>query len=305
MDFVLIIPTLNAAGDWEDLCTGICRQSLAPSRVIVIDSSSTDGTAALARAAGFTLIPIDRGEFSHGGTRQKAAEYAAGTDGLLYLTQDAIPHGTESFRNLMAAFRDPAVGAAYGRQLPRLGTSAIEEHARLFNYPPTSLIRSWESRSTLGFKSIFFSNSFGAYRRDALMSVGGFAKDAFFGEDTIAAACLHGAGWKTAYVADALVEHSHDYSIPDVFKRYFDIGAFHEREKWLLERFGAALGEGRRFAQSELGYLWKHNRKQIPLALLSTFAKYVGYSIGRHERALPQWLRRNLSASPEYWEVCA
>jgi rhamnosyltransferase len=281
MRVVLIIPTYNAAQHWRSLHAGIRRQSLVPDQVIIIDSSSTDGTRAQARAAGFTVVEISRREFSHGGSRQAAALHAPDADILVYLTQDAIPHGTESFRTLVNAFRDPEVGAAYGRQLPRPNADAIETHARLFNYPPASQLRSWEGRATLGFKSIFFSNAFGAYRRQALMAVGGFSSRANFGEDTLAVAHLHRAGWKSVYVADALVEHSHAYSLRDEFRRYFDIGVFHRREHWLIEQFGAATSEGRRFVLSELRYLLRHAPRKIPSALLRTAAKFIAYRSGR------------------------
>jgi len=70
-----------------------------------------------------------------------------------------------------------------------------------------------------GFKAIFFSNSFGAYRRKALEEVGGFPKDVNFGEDTVVAGHLLLAGWKIAYAADAEVYHSHSYSICEEFQR--------------------------------------------------------------------------------------
>jgi rhamnosyltransferase len=286
MNVALIIPTLNAAPHWEVLSGAIGRQSLRPDQVIVIDSSSTDGTAALARSAGFTVIEIDRSSFHHGGTRQTAALSAPDADVLIYLTQDAVPQYTESFRNLVAAFLDPEIGAAYGRQIPRTRASAIEAHARHFNYPTSSQTRSWESRLTLGFKSIFFSNTFGAFRRSALMSVGGFSLHANFGEDTLAVAHLHRAGWKTAYVADATVEHSHAHSLADEFRRYFAIGIFHERERWLVKEFGSASGEGRRFVLSELRYLLRHSPPQIPPAILHTLVKYFAYRAGRHRQSI-------------------
>lgn len=281
MNVALIIPTLNASPDWEALLFGIRRQSLKPDDVIVIDSSSTDGTADRARTAGFTVVEISRSAFSHGGTRQAAALAAPNADFLIYLTQDAVPHHSESFRHLMAAFQDPAIGAAYGRQIPRSHASAIEAHARLFNYRPVSHLRSWESRTTLGFKSIFFSNAFGAFRRDALMSVGGFSPEVSFGEDTLAVAHLHRAGWKTAYVAEAVVQHSHAHPIRAEFRRYLEIGILHERERWLLEEFGAADGEGWRFVVSELRYLSTNAPHHIPSAVLRTLAKYIAYRSGR------------------------
>jgi rhamnosyltransferase len=299
MNFALIIPTFNAAHHWQALRDGVRRQSLAPGEVIVIDSSSTDNTAALARAAGFTVIEIDRSAFNHGGTRQAAAKSVPHADILIYLTQDVVPLGVDSFRNIVAVFSDPVIGAAYGRQLPRPRHSAIEAHARHFNYPAASRVRSWECRKNLGFKSIFFSNAFGAYRRTALMSIGGFSPNVTFGEDTLAAAHLHRAGWKTAYVADALVEHSHAYSLWTEARRYFDIGLFHRREHWLIEEFGSASGEGRRFVLSELRYLFKHNPLEIPSALVRTAAKYAAYQAGRHgfSAALPG--QRDFPAKPE------
>ena len=65
---------------------------------------------------------------------------------------------------------------------PGRGANPIEAHARLFNYPPVSAIRSLEDAAAMGFKAIFFSNSFGAYRRTALEQVGGFPKESNFGE---------------------------------------------------------------------------------------------------------------------------
>ena len=297
----LIIPTHNAARHWKALCEGIRKQSAYPDQVIVVDSSSTDGTSAAARDSGFEVVEIDGRDFDHGGTRQLAAEHAPNADILIYLTQDAVPAEPDAFEHIVTVFEDPGIGAAYGRQLPRHGATAIESHARLFNYPDVSNVRSWESRKALGFKSIFFSNAFGAYRRTALMSVGGFSSDVIFGEDTMVVARLHQAGWKTAYVAKALAVHSHSHSIVEEFRRYFDIGVLHAREGWLIEQFGTASGEGRRFVLSELRYLMKNDFLSVPSALIRTFTKYLGYRIGRREKQLSPRLKYHLGLNKQYW----
>jgi len=297
----VIIPTYNAAQYWAGLSAGIRAQSLTPDRVMVIDSSSKDGTGELARRDGFEVLEISPREFNHGGTRQMGADYAADANILIYLTQDAVPFETDAFANLVRAFDDAEIGAAYGRQLPREKASPIEAHGRHFSYGGMPVVRSWESRRTMGFKSIFFSNAFGAYRREALMSVGGFSSDVIFGEDTLVVARMHRAGWKTAYVADALVLHSHDYSIGEEFRRYFDIGVLHSRESWLNEHFGSASGEGRRFVLSELKYLLKHGPHHAPSAMARTFAKYFGYKIGRRESRIGPKLKYRLGMNRQYW----
>lgn len=297
----LIIPTYNAARYWPALSEGIRAQTLVPDQMIVIDSSSSDGTAELARRDGFVVLAISPKDFNHGGTRQMGAEYAEGADLLLYLTQDAAPLGANAFQNLISAFAEGEIGAAYGRQLPRHKASPIEAHARHFSYPAVSDVRSWESRRVTGFKSIFFSNAFGAYRRSALMSVGGFSPDVIFGEDTLVVARMHRAGWKTAYVADATVRHSHDYSIAEEFRRYFDIGVLHARENWLVEQFGSASGEGRRFVVSELKHLLRAAPHFLPSAAMRTLAKYLGYMIGRRESGIAPRLKYHLGLNRQYW----
>jgi rhamnosyltransferase len=301
----LIIPTHNAARNWTALYDGIRRQQIAPQQVLIIDSSSSDGTERLARDGGFRLVKIDQRDFDHGGTRQLAAQYFPEADILLYLTQDAIPSNADAFCNILAAFKDPWIGAAYGRQLPRPGAGPLEAHARHFNYPAISAIRTPESRKTLGFKAVFASNSFAAYRRTALEQVGGFPSGSIFAEDSIVFARLQLAGWKTAYVADAAVIHSHGYTLREEFSRYFDIGVFHARESWIEREFRTPYGEGRRFVLSEIRYLLPKNAHLIPWAALRTLAKVLGYRSGRKEAHLPLAVKRALSMHKNFWRAGA
>jgi rhamnosyltransferase len=277
----LCIPTLNAGNTWVEFVCALKAQTLQPYEVLVLDSSSTDGTADLARRDGCRVVTIPPAEFRHGGTRQIAAELALGAEILVYLTQDSVLADTDALARLAAAFDDASVGAAYGRQLPRPGANPIEAHARLFNYPRVSAIRSFDSKTSLGFKSIFFSNSFGAYRRTALEQAGGFPKESNFGEDTVVAASLLQNGWRIAYVAEAQTYHSHAHTCYEEFQRYYKIGRLHESEPRLLRDFGKLSGEGRRFVISEIKYLSKSAPWLIPEAMLRTSLKYLGYKRGR------------------------
>ncbi len=301
-NIALVVPTLNGGEVWERWLVAFSTQTLLPEFLLVMDSSSQDDTAALARAHGFEVHSIPRGDFDHGGTRQLAAEILEEAQIIIYMTQDAIPASPDALERLITAFEDPNVGAAYGRQLPRLGATPIEAHARLFNYPPVSEVRTLADIPRLGIRAAFMSDSFAAYRRAALMDVGGFPRRVILGEDTFVAAKMLLAGWKIAYRADAQVYHSHAYSPWQEFKRYFDIGVFHAREPWIRERFGEAEGEGWRYVRSELTYLLRENPLLIPSSLVRLPLKYLGYRLGKLEASLPRWLKKRLSMHAFFWD---
>jgi rhamnosyltransferase len=296
----VVVPTLNASDVWPRFAASL-RGAISADRVLILDSSSTDGTADLAHLAGFQVHTIARDEFNHGGTRQLAVELLPDAEIVVFLTQDAVVSDSNAINQLVQSFSDPQVAGAFGRQLPRPSAGPIEAHARLFNYSTQSGTRTLASREQLGFKAIFISNSFAAYRRDALMSVGGFPEDVIFGEDTIAAAKLLQSGWKIAYVAEARVYHSHSYTWIQDFRRYFDIGVLHARESWLLKEFGSAGGEGGRFVRSEINYLWPQHGWLLPSALIRTALKLAGYRLGRNERLIPVAWKRKVSMYRSFW----
>lgn len=302
MVYRVIIPTLNAAQDWDCLAPALLS-AVSADKVLIIDSSSKDNTVALARSCGFAVHVIAAADFDHGGTRQLALSLFPDVDIFVYMTQDAILENAESINRLLDAFEDPLIGAAFGRQLPRPGASPIEAHARRFNYPSIPNVRSMEDRDRLGLKTIFISNSFAAYRRSALEAVGGFPSNTIFGEDTLTAAAMLPRGWKIAYVADAAVYHSHAYSLLQEFRRNFDIGVAHARNSSILTTFGRAGGEGLRFVKSETRYLLGHAPWLLPSAFVRTSLKLLGYRLGMIEDKIPPTIKRYLSMNRRYWAI--
>jgi len=191
---------------------------------------------------------------------------------------------------------------AYGRQLPHYEATSLETHARLFNYPSFSQVLSLSDKETLGFKLFFSSNSFAAYRKSVLKLVEGFPANSIMGEDAIVAAKMISAGYKKAYVANASVYHSHNYSLIEEYKRYFDTRVFHEQNQWLLTDFGKPTGEGFKFVKSELNYVIKNDLKSLPKSVASDFFKWLGYNSGKFFRKMPQLMLKKLSMHPFYWK---
>jgi rhamnosyltransferase len=296
----IIIPTFNASEYLKPLLSSLEAQGVHNQQVLIVDSSSTDNTRELVEQAGYRLRRIPKEDFRHGATRQMASGLT-NSDYVIFLTQDALPVGKDCFVNLLAAFEDPEIGAAYGRQLAWPDADPIDRHARLFNYPESSAVRSFADRERIGFRAAFFSNSFAAYRRCALEQVGGFPTDAIVSEEVSVAARLLMQDWKIAYQGDAEVLHSHHMTMRQEFRRYFDIGVHHGNAAWLIKAFGGPGGEGRAFVFSQMRYLKAVKPLSIPEAFARNVGKWVAYQLGVRERALPTWLKLLLSAQSEHW----
>lgn len=279
----------------------IKTQGISIYKKIIIDSGSSDNTIPDALAYGFEVNSIPKADFNHGRARQQLVDLSGDTDICIFLTQDAILAKPDSIENIVKAFNDPEVGLAYGRQLPHFNAGALETHARLFNYPPISEVLSIADLDRIGFKLFFCSNSFSAYRKNVLNSVGGFPSDSIMGEDAIVSAKILTAGFKKAYVANATAYHSHSYSLNEEFKRYFDTRVFHEQNKWLIEKYGKPTGEGIKFIKSELKYAAKSNLKSVLKSVSSAGAKWLGYKSGRFYKKLPAGILKKVSMHKFYW----
>ena len=238
MNCGLIIPTLNAGSQFKKLLEQLAAQTL-PTKKIIVDSESTDGTAKLAKNFGLEVLTIQRKNFNHGATRQFALEKILPLDVIIFLTQDVLLCDNESLAKLVKIFsEDKSVGLSYGRQLPHANATNEAKFLRAFNYPSESQLRSFDDRKIFGLKTAFASNSFAAYRVAALQSVGGFPSNVPLCEDMYVAAKMLMSNWKIYYAADAQVYHSHNYTAAQEFKRYVQIGKFHAQESWIRENFG-------------------------------------------------------------------
>lgn len=296
-----IIPSYNGRDDLSRLLDSLNKQSAAFD-LFVVDSSSSDGTAEVARASARKVVTIPSSQFNHGGTRQLMVNQNPGYDIYIFLTQDAYLDDVDAIASLVAPFKDDAVGAVCGRQLPHQDASPLAEHARFFNYPATSTVKSLDDAKHMGIKAAFMSNSFAAYRSKALLEVGGFPEHVIFAEDMYVAAKMLINGWKVAYAGNACCRHSHNYTLTEEFHRYFDMGVFHAREPWIRERFGGAGGEGLRYAKSELKFLGISHLYLWPNAILRNACKLFAYKLGQKEKSLSKGLKKKLGMYKRYWD---
>ncbi len=301
MSISVIIPTYNAQNYLPKLLDKLSLQTIN-FELIIIDSSSTDNTLDIAKKYTNKIIKIDKSEFDHGGTRTKAIKEASG-DIVIFLTQDIIPADKDTLKTLIKPLESKDISAVYGRQLPYEDATIFAKHLRYYNYKDSSYIRDYSDSKIYGIKCAFFSDSFAAYKKEDIKSVGYFKEGTIVGEDMHLVARLLLSGKKIAYNADAKVYHSHNYTIKEEFQRYFDTGVFHVNESWLIDKFGKAEGEGIRYIKSEFNYIIE-SKEYVKLIdfLFRNFAKFLGYKLGKNYQKIPKPIAKKLSMHKSWWD---
>jgi len=297
----VIIPTLDAGNYLKPLFASLRRQSVQTDQILVVDSCSKDDTINICKAFGVDCIQIEAKRFDHGGTRNLAASRAIG-DIIVFMTQDVLLVNGDCLEILIKPLDDPSIAASYGRQIPEGDANPIETFLRYFNYPASGRIKGLGDLPELGIKTFFFSNACSAIKKSSFQEMGGFPPKTIMNEDMCLAAKLILKGYRIAYQADAVVYHSHHYSLMTQFKRYFDIGVFFRRNQWIRDQTDSEK-EGIKYFKEILRFLVDNGQLNwIPYALVDTATRYLGYRLGLLEDRLPLSMKKCLSLNKAFWE---
>ncbi len=294
----IVLLTKDGAADLERLLISLYRQKgFAQSEVIAIDSGSTDGTLDILRRFPVRLQQISPETFHHARTRNFAAGLASG-DILIFLSQDAIPASDVWLSTMISNFDDPKVGAVYGRQFPKPGSSLERQDTLDAVYGEHKIIKDPAHRNGMGYRFYHFSDVNAAIRR-SVWEAARFPDDLPVFEDLGIAKRILDAGWKIVYEPNSAVYHSHSHTTVGLFRRYFDIGytlrrlkiwdAPGTRKSMLREVWKLLKNKVRRLGDKPTGRLAGEGIRQ-------DIAKSFGLFLGLNQNYLPLVLKRRLSA---------
>lgn len=298
----VVIPTYRPGEEFKKLIERLEQQSLLPDEVLIINTDQGQSTLSeekLPRRS--RVIHITPEEFDHGGTRAMAVRETTG-DIIVFMTQDAVPADRKTLEYLIECFEDPQIGAAYGRQIPRKGCSALELYTRKYNYGLESYVRSAEDIPEYGIRTFFCSDVCAAWRRTAYEDAGGFETRTVFNEDMILAGHMLQKNWKIAYCSMARVIHSHNYTGIQQLRRNFDLGVSQAQHP---DVFGSVRseGEGIRLVRKTAVWLILHGEiRQLPKLIWQSGCKFAGYRLGKAYRKIPAPLIRRLTSNRTWWE---
>lgn len=293
----VVIPTYNAGSLLKEVLKNIFEQTVKPIEVIIIDSSSSDGTDKIAKKFPVKFYEIDKKSFGHGKTRNYGAKLAKG-DYVVFLTQDAVPRNKDWLKNLVANLGEDEVAGTFSRQIAREHAIPMEKFFYSQMYPTQA--RRFTKKNLLT-QDILFSNASSAIKRTYILDHP-FAEDILMSEDYEWALRALRSGDSILYEASSQVTHSHDTTFKMLFKRYFDFGVSHNEIKTKQESV-SFISKGLAIVIAEIKYLYIHgNAVWIPQSLSYNAAKFLGLTIGKNHRKLPRALKLRLTSNyKEYW----
>jgi rhamnosyltransferase len=205
----LVVRAYNEENHIGRLLEGVRHQSIRDVEIILVDSGSTDATAAIAARYGAKVIHIAPSEFTFG--RSLNLGLAAASHELTAIASAHVyPVYPDWLERLLEAFNDPKVALAYGKQ--RGG-----EHSKFSEHQIFS--RWFPDQADPAQKHPFCNNANAVIRRSVWD--GHPYDEALTGlEDLDWAIWVQGRGYSVAYVPDAEVIHVHNETPGGVFNRY-------------------------------------------------------------------------------------
>ncbi|PSM38797.1 hypothetical protein C6Y14_35070 [Streptomyces dioscori] len=189
----VIVPAYN-----EKECIANTLKSLArsthPIEIIVVDDGSTDGTKEIAEALGMPNVRVIR--------QENAGKPAALNNGVRHARYDIVVmmdgdtvFEADTVRQLVQPFADPGVGAVagnakVGNRNTIIGAWQHIEYVMGFNLDRRmyDLLRCMPT----------IPGAIGAFRREAVLAVGGMSEDTL-AEDTDITIAMHREGWRVVY----------------------------------------------------------------------------------------------------------
>ena len=279
MNIEIICPLYNAEKYIENLDKSFKKQkNVEIHKISYILTESKDNTKQLLDNINANYSIITRNEFSHSLSREKVAMQST-ADILVFVTQDIQTIREDWLYNLTKDIVSGAVDACYSRQL--CNNNSIEKYTRESNYPSESKIVSKNDIEKLGLKTFFFSDASSAIRRETFVKLNGYDNKNFpTNEDMYIAYKLITNGYKIKYCADSEVVHSHDFTLKQQYKRYYDTGKFFKQNSYLnnykVNQAGGSL------AKYVLKRAWQDKNWKVLIRFVPNMvARFIGMKMGK------------------------
>ena len=301
MKVSIVCPLYNASKYIEGLNSNILNQDrneIDELEIIYVLTKSKDNSKELLEKNKLNYVQIESKDFSHSLTRENIGKDLE-CDILVFISQDVIMKDSKWLINLVNPIIKGEAQATFSRQICQFEN--IEKYTRENNYPEKSRIVSKEDIEQFGLLTFFYSDASSAVKKCVYDELKAYDnKDLIINEDMYFAHKLILAGYKIKYCADSQIYHSHDFTLKELYQRYFDTGVFFKENNKFKEYDSNESG----FSLAK--YVFKRAKEEkntkVLFNILPNFgARFIGKTLGEHYDKLPKKFVISSSSARYYW----
>lgn len=225
-----------------------------------------------------TFFEMDKNVFSHSLTREKAIKEYCESELVILLSQDVKLIDPFALNRLASAINDEVI-YAFGKQICL--NHSIERYIRKKNYPKNSYVVTKNDIDRMQLMAFFASDAFSCLSRKYFLKLNGYqGHNVMMSEDMLYSKFVLDAGYKKAYVSEAVVAHSHKYKLKQLYNRYYETGKFH-KEIGLFNQY-KSTDAGLKLAIYVLGQALIHFNIPVLFRWLPDMAaRYLGMKKGK------------------------
>jgi len=302
-DISIVLPTRNNEDNIGGLLSKIFSQKVDRGIEVLVLDSSDDRTPDIASEysenENLRVVRVEPEDYNYGGTRNYGASLTSG-EYIVFISTDVDIRDEFWLKKLTAPLKNPLVAGVYGRQLPKVGATPLEEFFIKYTYPEDG--KEYYLQNNVKISDFFFSNTNSAISRNVWKKIP--LPEMLKSEDQEWAKRSLLAGYKIVYESKAIVYHSHYYTLKTVFQEYFDSGAtlpyVYNDDRIAPPNF---LKRGLEYEVAQFRYFMeKGYLKYIPYSILYDFMKFLGYFFGTKYKYMPIKLKKALCKKSNHWD---
>lgn len=279
MNVEIICPLYNAEKYIENLNKSIINQKKVKIyKINYILTECSDNTEKILKKNKIKYKKIKKEEFSHSLTREKEA-IKSKSDILVFITQDIDIRNDKWLYNLVKKIETGECEATYSRQIAK--DNGIEKYTRECNYPSKSKIVSKKDIDKYGLNTFFFSDAASAIKTNVFKELKGYdGKDLPISEDMYIAYKIIMKDYRIGYCADSEVYHSHQFTLKQMYKRYYETGRFFKQNSY-LDQYGTNKTGGSMAIYILRRAIQDKNIKVILQYVPNMAARFIGMKVGK------------------------
>lgn len=279
MNIEIICPLYNAEKYIRNLDASLKRQeNVEIKKISYILTKSEDNTEQILKEISAQYSVVEKKEFSHSLSRENVAQISE-ADILVFITQDIEIRATNWLNELVKPIINNEADATFSRQLTKFNN--IEKYTREKNYPEISYTVDKSDIDKLGLRAFFFSDASSSIKKEIFKKLNGYdGKRLPTNEDQYIAYKLIMNDYKIKYCANSIVYHSHNFTLKQLYKRYYDIGKFYKQENY-IDKFGTNKTGGELAKYILKRAIQDRNFKAIIRFLPDMGVRFFGMKIGK------------------------